>query len=76
MQRFIRRFFFDYKEYVVLIIFLIISLAFLPLNNSQKLKKIKTYAFASFAFINNGTDKFLDLFVNDTELKRLRKENA
>ena len=76
MLRFIRKFFFDYKEYVVLIIFLIISLVFLPLNNSQKLKKIKTYAFTSFAFINNGADKFLNLFVNDTELKRLRKENA
>ena len=76
MQRFIRKIFIEYKEYIVLILFLIISLLALPLNNSNKLKKIKKYSFAAFAYLNNGADKFLNLFVNDSELNKLRLENG
>ncbi len=76
MQKFIRKVLNDYKEYFVLIIFLIISLVFLPLNNNQKLKKIKTYAFSSFAYLDNTADNFFALFVNNTELNKLRQENA
>jgi len=76
MQRFIRKYFVEYKEYIVLILFLIISLFALPLNNSSKLKKIKTYSFATYAYLNDAADKFLNLFVNNCELNKLRLENA
>lgn len=76
MIRIFRKFFFDYKEYFVLVFFLIISLSFFPLNNNTKLHKVKTYAFGSFAYLSYAADNFLDLFVNNEELNALRKENA
>lgn len=76
MQENIRKFYYKFREYIVLILFLLISLALIPLNNHSQIKKIKSYAFGSFALLSYTVDEFGSLFKNDTEIRRLQNLNA
>ena len=66
----------QFKEYVVLIILVIISLSLLTQNNNPQVQKVRAVAFGSFATV---TSVFYDLF-NITQLKNensaLRQVNA
>ncbi len=72
----IRKLFSKSKEYLLLIILLIISLAILPLNNNTEIKKIKTFAFATFAIFGNLFESASSLFSSEDKLSKLRNENA
>ncbi len=76
MEILIRKLFNKSKEYILLILLLIISLSIIPLNNNPEIKKIKTYAFATFAVFGNLLESTLTLFSNRDELLELKKENA
>ena len=76
MEIFIRKLFNKWKEYILLIILLIISLSIIPLNENSKIKKIKTYAFATFAIFGNLLESTSSMFRSDDELFELQKENA
>jgi rod shape-determining protein MreC len=66
----------QFKEYVVLVILVILSLSLLTQNNNPQVQKVRAVAFGSFATI---TSVFYDLF-NITQLKNensaLRQVNA
>ena len=66
----------NFKEYIVLVILLIVSLILLSQNNSQGIQKVRSIAFGTFASI---TSVFTDVF-NISNLKaeneKLRRTNA
>ena len=66
----------NFKEYLVLILLVIISLSLLTQNNNQQIQKVRAFAFGSFASVSSV---FYDVF-NITQLKKensvLRKTNA
>jgi len=76
MEIFIRKLFNKSKEYLLLILLLIISLSIIPLNKNPEIKKIKTYAFATFAIFGNLLESAASIFSSEDELIELRKENA
>ena len=66
----------NFKEYLVLVILVILSLSLLTQNNNPQIQKVRAVAFGSFASVSSI---FYDLF-NITQLKNensvLRKTNA
>ena len=66
----------NFKEYIVLVILLIVSLILLSQNNSQGIQKVRSIAFGTFASV---TSIFTDVF-NISNLKNenenLRRTNA
>ena len=66
----------NFKEYLVLILLVIISLSLLTQNNNPQIQKVRAFAFGSFASVSSV---FYDVF-NITQLKKensvLRKTNA
>ena len=66
----------NFKEYLVLILLVIVSLSLLTQNNNPQIQKVRTFAFGSFASVSSV---FYDVF-NITQLKKensvLRKTNA
>lgn len=74
MQIVIKKIFNKSKKYILLSILLIISLIVLTLNNNSEIKKIRSYAFSSFAVwaeLLNST-----ISSENPELKLLQIENA
>ncbi|MFA8343748.1 MAG: rod shape-determining protein MreC [Rhodothermaceae bacterium] len=76
MRNFFNKIIADYKEYIILVVLLLISLGAISLNEKSGIRKIRTYAFGSFAFLSNITHSFGDIFVDDSELAAYRKRNA
>ena len=76
MELFVRKIIYKLREYIVLVILLLISLILLPQNDNQEAKKIKSYAFATFAIITNMSSSIGDLFDNSDALDEQRKINA
>lgn len=68
--------FHEYKEYVLLVILLIISLLFLSQNDHPNMRKLRTYAFGTFAYVNSALNSITDLLVDDDELIEAKKLNA
>lgn len=76
MIRFFKRLWIEFKEYVVLILLILISLVFLSQNQSSSVKKVRTIAFGTFAAV---TSVFNDLFMTSSikeENENLRMINA
>lgn len=76
MLKFIRNFFGNFKEYILLIILLIISLLFLSLNNDPKIKNLKRIALGGFAFLNDAANSITEIFNDEDEYIELKKKNA
>ena len=76
MELFVRKLIYKLREYIVLVILLLISLVLLPQNENQEVKKIKSYAFATFAIITNMSSSIGSLFDNSDALDEQRKINA
>lgn len=76
MLNFLRRFTYQFKEYLIFVLLVIISLSLLASNEKPEVKKIRTFAFGSFALLNSILDSFGDLFVKDPSYDQLRTENA
>lgn len=76
MYRGLINFFNSLKEYFLFLILLVISLVLISLQDSPRLKALKTIAIGNFAFINNTTESFLSILSDDDEIKELKKINA
>ncbi len=76
MRNFVSKFFYDFKEYIALIVLSIFSLYLLTGNEKPQIKKIKTFALGNFAFLNSAVSSLKDFFIDDSEIERLKKENA
>ena len=76
MVRLFKSFWLGFKEYIVLVFLIIISLVLLSQNQSSGVKKVRTLAFGTFATV---TSVFNDLFMTSSikeENKKLRRVNA
>ena len=76
MQRFFRKFISNFKEYIVLVLLLILSLSFLSANDNAQIKNLKTIALGGFAFLNSVSDGISNIFKDDDELIAMKKYNA
>jgi len=76
MELFLRKLFNKLKEYIVLAVLLLISLILLPQNKNTEVKKIKSYAFATFAILTDASSSIGDIFKSSGELEEQRKINA
>lgn len=76
MLNFLRRFIYQFKEYFLLVILIVISLSFLASNEKPEVKKIRTFALGSFAAVNNLLNFFTGVFSSDPSIDLLKEENA
>ncbi len=76
MIRFFRNIWFNFKEYIVLIFLLIISLSFISINNSKSIRNLRTFVFGSFAGITSIFSNFINIANVKEENNYLRKQNA
>lgn len=76
MESLIRKLFSKSKEYILLVILLLISLILLPQNSGEQVQKIRSYAFGTFTFLLNISSGIQEVFSDSEELKLQRKLNA
>lgn len=76
MQRFLQRFFFLFKEYIVLVVLLLTSLSIISLNDTPQIKSLRTLSIAGFAVGSSSIDHVLSIFRPDDELLQQKKLNA
>lgn len=76
MLNFLRHFIYQFKEYFLLVILIVISLSFLASNEKPEVKKIRTFALGSFAAVNNLLNFFTGVFSTDPSIDQLKEENA
>lgn len=72
----LRKFFSANRDYVVLIILLLISLSCLPLNKNKSVKKIQLYSFAVYSVFSDLIFNIQDFFRDESELIEQKKINA
>jgi|YelNatPaOPRAMG01_1025707.scaffolds.fasta_scaffold00227_6 rod shape-determining protein MreC len=76
MIRFFIHFWEEYKEYIVLVIFVIISLVTISLNKQPSVKKARSIAFSGFAAISSVVADVINITGVKSENAKLRKMNA
>lgn len=72
----LKKFFNNFKEYIVLIFLLLVSLSLLPLNKSAELKKIRTLAFGNLVFLNSLVLNAQNMFKDKDEIVKLENLNS
>lgn len=76
MHNFLSRILKTFKEYILLVCLLIISLSILSANDSPGAKNIKRLSLATFAVFTSTVDFVENLFINDEALFEQKKINA
>lgn len=76
MIRLIREVWFNFKEYIVLVLLLVISLITLTLNEHSATKKIRTFAFGSFSIVSGIIHNYFNVSDIKGENEKLRLRNA
>ncbi len=76
MKSFLSKFIDRNRNYFLLIIFLLISLSILPLNNHPQVSKIKSYAFGAFAVFTSAVNFLINIVSSDDELEKQKLLNA
>lgn len=76
MLNFLRRFTYQFKEYFLVVILIVISLSLLASNDKPEVKKIRTIGLGSFAAVNSLLNFFTDIFSSDPSIDQLKEENA
>jgi rod shape-determining protein MreC len=66
----------NFKEYIVLVVLIIVSLVTLSLNQKPAAKKVKSLAFGSFATFTSVISDVFNIVGVRSENERLRKSNA
>lgn len=76
MHNLFQRFFFLFKEYIVLVILLLASLSVISFNDSSSVKSIRTISIGGFAVLSSVTDAVTGIFSSDDELLEQKRLNA
>lgn len=76
MLNLIRRFVGSFKEYVLLVVLSLISLAVLSANEKPEAKHLKAFAVAGFAVLNQLVSSFTSIFRQSPSIEELKSENA
>ena len=76
MFRFFSKVWENFKEYIILVILLIISLFILSQNENPKVRQVKAVAFGSFAAVTSVVSDIINISSYKKENERLREINA
>lgn len=76
MIKFFQRLGYQFKEYVLLVVLVVISLISISLSENPQAKKLKAFAIANFAVLNELTASFTSIFSQDVSIEELKLENA
>jgi rod shape-determining protein MreC len=76
MKSFIKKFYTSSREYILLSVFLILSLILLSFNSNDKLTRFKIISFGTFAFVSDLVSSFSNGSINQLEYESLKKNNA
>ncbi len=76
MFRFISKFWENFKEYIILVILLIVSLFILSQNQNSKVRQVRAVAFGSFAAVTSIVSDVINISSYKKENNRLREVNA
>lgn len=76
MLNFLRRFIYQFKEYILFVLLVIISLSLLASNDKPEVKRIRTFALGNFAVVNSLLNYITDLFKSNPSYYQLKEENA
>ncbi len=66
----------NFKEYVILVILLVVSLFILSQNQNTKVRQVRAVAFGSFAAVTSVVSDVINISSYKKENERLRKVNA
>jgi rod shape-determining protein MreC len=76
MIDFFKRIIFSIREYLILIILLLVSLSLISQNETPSLQKIKSFAFVNIAIINNIFHNVFNSNSDSDEIIMLKRRNA
>ena len=76
MFRFFSRLWFGYKEYIVLVILVIVSFVTLSVNQKPEVKNVRAIAFGSFAAATSIVSDLINITKIKSENRQLREVNA
>lgn len=76
MIKFTQKIIYQFKEYFILLLLVLISLLFISNSENPKAKRIQAFALANFAVVQNVTSSFVSIFVKDESIEELKKQNA
>ncbi|HSD64044.1 MAG TPA: rod shape-determining protein MreC [Ignavibacteriaceae bacterium] len=76
MFRFLPKTWENFKEYIILVLLLIISLFILSQNRNTKIRQVKAIAFGSFAAVTSVVSDVIHVSTYKKENERLRETNA
>lgn len=76
MPRFIRIFFLKFKEYIVLVFLLVLSLILITTNENDKVKNIRLFSLGLFASVNSTLIGIGTYFEDTNYIESLERNNA
>jgi rod shape-determining protein MreC len=76
MIKFIKQFINQFKEYILLIFLIVVSLSFISSSEKPQIKKIRTFALGNFALVSELVNTIVDVFKFDESKEKLKQENA
>ncbi len=76
MLKIIKKIAADYKEYILLVALLLVSLLFLSNSNKPQIKRLQAVAFGNFAFVNSIVSDIGNWFALSSEVREMKKQNA
>lgn len=76
MFDFLKKLFYEFKEYLVVVILLIISLSVLSLNNKPGIKNFRTFSLGVFAMANSVSSSVTNVVAGDESIEALEMRNA
>jgi rod shape-determining protein MreC len=76
MIRFFTRLWSSFKEYIVLVVLVIVSISFLSINQKPAVKNARAVAFGTFAAVSSVISDFINITKTKSENETLRKVNA
>jgi rod shape-determining protein MreC len=76
MLKIIKRIAAEFKEYILLVVLLLVSLFFLSNSNKPQIKRLQAAAFENFSFVNSFFSGVGNLFASASDLKEMKRQNA
>ena len=76
MFKFLKRILFEFKEYFLLVVLLLISIFILSTNEKQQAKHLNTFALQNFTILSEAVNSITSIFHKDVTMAKLKEENA
>jgi rod shape-determining protein MreC len=76
MLKFLKRILFEFKEYFLLVVLLLISISLLSTNEKQQSKHLNSFALQNFAIFSEAVNSLTSIIRKDPSLTQLKEENA